>query len=290
MFDVFRNRLEVSGILTTVTALRVGAGRSSDPLSSDLPVMKDAFRRPIIPGASFKGAMRSRLESFLRGVNPDLAEDPVNLTSGKQNGVIRDLKKKYANDDLQLTQEILKKTDCISQFFGAPWLAGKFQVRDLMVISDRWFGQYQERNGVMIDRDTEVQSSGKLYDFQVVPAGTPFLFKLVVENAVEWELGLLLVGLHQFATQQVPLGGGRSRGLGVVELVIDRMDWVDVTQGEAIDRTKLMTYLQQAATGQPMQDYGVLENKELKQQWMNALLSKLNSTPMTTTVKRELAK
>ena len=98
------------------------------------------------------------------------------------------------------------------------------------------------------------------------------------------------MGLHQFATQQVPLGGGRSRGLGVVELVIDRMDWVDVTQGEAIDRTKLMTYLQQAATGQPMQDYGVLENKELKQQWMNALLSKLNSTPMTTTVKRELAK
>ena len=288
MFDVFRNRLEVSGILTTVTALRVGAGRSSDPLSSDLPVMKDTFGRPIIPGASFKGAMRSRLESFLRGVNPDLAEDPVNLTSGKQNGVIRDLKKKYANDDLQLTQEILKKTDCISQFFGAPWLAGKFQVRDLMVISDRWFGQYQERNGVMIDRDTEVQSSGKLYDFQVVPAGTPFSFKLVVENAVEWELGLLLVGLHQFATQQVPLGGGRSRGLGVVELVIDRMDWVDVTQGEAVDRAKLMTYLQQAATGQPIQDYGVLENEELKQQWMNALLNKLNSTPMTTTVRREL--
>ena len=289
MFDVFRNRLEVSGILTTVTALRVGAGRSSDPLSSDLPVMKDTFGRPIIPGASFKGAMRSRLESFLRGVNPDLAEDPVNLTTVKQRE-IGDLKKKYGNNDLQLTQEILKKTDCISQLFGAPWLAGKFQVRDLMVINDRWFGQYQERNGVMIDRDTEVQSSKKLYDFQVVPAGTPFSFKLVVENAVEWELGLLLVGLHQFATQQVPLGGGRSRGLGVVELVIDRMDWVDVTQGEAIDRTKLMTYLQQAATGQPMQDYGVLENKELKQQWMNALLSKLNSTPMTTTVKRELAK
>ena len=288
MFDVFRNRLEVSGILTTVTALRVGAGRSSDPLSSDLPVMKDTFGRPIIPGASFKGAMRSRLESFLRGVNPDLAEDPVNLTSGKQNGIIRDLKKKYANDDLQLTQEILKKTDCVSQFFGAPWLAGKFQVRDLIVISDRWFGQYQERNGVAIDRDTEVQSSGRLYDFQVVPAGTPFSFKLVVENAVEWELGLLLVGLHQFATQQVPLGGGRSRGLGVVELVMDRMDWVDVRQGEAIDRAKLMTYLQQAATGQPIQDYGVLEDEELKQQWMDALLSKLASTPMTTTVKREL--
>ena len=214
MFDVFRNRLEVSGILTTVTALRVGAGRSSDPLSSDLPVMKDTFGRPIIPGASFKGAMRSRLESFLRGVNPDLAEDPVNLTTVKQRE-IGDLKKKYGNNDLQLTQEILKKTDCISQLFGAPWLAGKFQVRDLMVINDRWFGQYQERNGVMIDRDTEVQSSKKLYDFQVVPAGTPFSFKLVVENAVEWELGLLLVGLHQFATQQVPLGGGRSRGLGL---------------------------------------------------------------------------
>jgi CRISPR/Cas system CSM-associated protein Csm3 (group 7 of RAMP superfamily) len=79
MFDVFTNRLEIAGTLTTVTALRVGAGRSTDPIGSDLPVIKDALRRPLIPGSSFKGAVRSRLESFLRGIDPDFAKDPSKL-------------------------------------------------------------------------------------------------------------------------------------------------------------------------------------------------------------------
>ena len=78
MFDTFKNRLEVSGILWTVTALRISAGRSLEPIGSDLPVMKDALGRPLIPGSSFKGALRSRLESFVRGV---LGDDPKNVGS-----------------------------------------------------------------------------------------------------------------------------------------------------------------------------------------------------------------
>lgn len=65
MFDVFKNRLEITGTLITITALRISAGRSTEPIGSDLPVIKDALGRPLIPGSSFKGALRSRLESFL---------------------------------------------------------------------------------------------------------------------------------------------------------------------------------------------------------------------------------
>jgi len=68
MFDCFKSRLEISGKLMTVTALRISAGRSTEPIGSDLPVIKDALGKPLIPGASFKGALRSRLESFLRGI------------------------------------------------------------------------------------------------------------------------------------------------------------------------------------------------------------------------------
>ena len=64
-FETFKNRLEIKGKLTTVTALRISAGRSSEPIGSDLPVIKDMLGRPFIPGSSFKGALRSRLESFL---------------------------------------------------------------------------------------------------------------------------------------------------------------------------------------------------------------------------------
>lgn len=61
MFDTFKNRLEITGTLTTVTALRISKGRSTEPIGSDLPVIKDALGRHLIPGWSFKRALRSPL-------------------------------------------------------------------------------------------------------------------------------------------------------------------------------------------------------------------------------------
>jgi CRISPR/Cas system CSM-associated protein Csm3 (group 7 of RAMP superfamily) len=34
MFDTFKNRLEITGTLWTVTALRISAGRSTEPIGS----------------------------------------------------------------------------------------------------------------------------------------------------------------------------------------------------------------------------------------------------------------
>ena len=272
-FVVFKNRLEITGTLRTVTALRISAGRSSEPIGSDLPVMKDALGRPFIPGSSFKGALRSRLESFLRGIfgnNRKLVANPANedqwSITAKE---IKQFKEKFL-DDATLTAEIIKQTDLISSLFGSPWFASKFQVRDLTIQNpqDNWFGQYQERDGVAIDRDTETAADGKLYDFQVVPAGTPFEFKAVVENAEEWELGLLMIGLHQFETQQIPLGGGRSRGLGVVELEIDQMRWIDVENAPQF----LLEYLKKLVNG----DNTAYEDAaDYKDQWVQKLMEHL---------------
>ncbi len=275
MFDIFKNRLEITGKLTTITALRISSGRSSEPIGSDLPVIKDALGNPLIPGSSFKGALRSRLESFLRGIvgnNRKLVANPAienewSITSQE----MKQLKENYDNDEA-LTKEIIKQTDLVSLLFGSPWIASKFQVRDLTVLSDTWFKQYQERDGVAIDRDTETAADGKLYDFQVVPASTQFEFKAVVENAEPWELGLLMIGLHQFETEQIPLGGGRSRGLGVVQLKIDKMHWFDVNN----DPEKLLTYLQELVSSNTIDDISSYEDgKEFKQTWTHALITHL---------------
>ncbi|MEH2455859.1 type III CRISPR-associated RAMP protein Csx7 [Nostoc sp.] len=286
MFDTFKNRLEITGKLTTITALRISAGRSTEPIGTDLPVIKDALNCPLIPGSSFKGAMRSRLESFLRGIDSSFAANPAieeewSITSQE----MRQLKNTCDNDQL-LTEAIINQTDLISLLFGSPWIASKFQVRDLTVVSDTWFGQYQERDGVAIDRDTETAADGKLYDFQVVPGGTQFDFRAVVENAEEWELGLLMIGLHQFKTEQIPLGGGRSRGLGVVKLEIDKMYWLDVNKKPE----KLLTYLQELVNsnlGDKLPSYE--DGKESKQKWTKSLITYLtenlhkNSTTTTHT-------
>lgn len=273
MFDTFKNRLEITGKLSTVTALRISAGRSTEPIGADLPVMKDALEQPFIPGASFKGTLRSRLESFLRGIDISLAEDPADFTSQTRNQIIKKIKEDY-QDDVVLTEELLKQTDLISRLFGSPWIASKFQVRDLTVVKDTWFGQYQERDGVAIDRDTETAAEKKLYDFQVVPSGTSFDLKIVVENAESWELGLLMIGLHQFEREQIPLGGGRSRGLGVVSLKIEKMQWFDTED----DAEKLLTYLQNQVTGNMSNyQYGEEEIEILKQEWTQALIWHLRS-------------
>ncbi len=273
MFDIFKNRLELTGTLWTVTALRISAGRSSEPIGSDLPVIKDALGRPLIPGSSFKGALRSRLESFLRGIDKEFAANPAIEEEWSINPEkMKELKEDYAGNDAALTDAIVRKTDLISCLFGSPWIASKFQVRDLTVLPEAWFGQYQERDGVAIDRDTETAADGKLYDFQVVPAGTPFQFRAVVENAEEWELGLLTIGLHQFETEQIPLGGGRSRGLGVVKLEINEMHWFDSED----DPERLLTYLQNSVKGNAEPYKRAKETQDaLRQDWTEQFIAYL---------------
>jgi CRISPR-associated RAMP protein (TIGR02581 family) len=273
MFDVFKNRLEITGTLTTVTALRISQGRSTEPTCSDLPVIKDALGKPLIPGSSFKGAMRSRLESFLRGIDSSLAHDPAELISQSMNDHVKDLKERHKDDDKALADALNDITDSVSKVFGTPWQASKFQVRDLTVKDDTWFGQYQERDGVSIDRDTETAADGRLYDFQVVPAGVDFNFQAVVENAEEWELGLLMIGLHQFETEQIPLGGGRSRGLGIVKLDITDTWWVDPNGTPQ----QLLDYLQRLVNEERNYYKQTPENfHSHKQDWTKALIDELN--------------
>jgi CRISPR-associated RAMP protein (TIGR02581 family) len=209
-----------------------------------------------------------RLFGYLQ--NRDAPEDPANYTSSTRNNQVKDLKVKYKNDDLNLTQELIDLTDDIGSLFGTPWMASKFQVRDLTVQADAWFGQYQERDGVAIDRDTETAADGKLYDYQVVPAATPFDFKAVVENAPDWELGLLMIGLHQFETEQIPLGGGRSRGLGVVKLEIDKMRWIDVEDHPEL----LLEYLKKLVMGD---ETAYEDAADYKDEWVQKLIDRLTS-------------
>jgi CRISPR-associated RAMP protein (TIGR02581 family) len=285
MFDVFKNRLEITGTLSTITALRVGAGKSIDPTSSDMPVIKDALGHPLIPGSSFKGAMRSRLESFMRGINIDLANDPSELVSSLWMNRVKGLKETASKDkspeaDAKLTRALIGITDRVSLLFGSPWIAGKLQIQDLHVLPEIWFGQYQERDGVSIERDTETAADGRKYDFQVVPAGTQFSFKAIVENASPAELGLLMIGLTQFENEMIPLGGGTSRGLGVVKLELDGLIWVNPSNSQ-----ELLDYLQKLVTGQIREGYDKSnEIASLKNEWVLALINELNPpVPIATT-------
>ena len=230
MFDKLTSRMELRGWLEAETAFRIGAGRSSEVLGTDLPVVRDAQDKPYIPGSSFKGVLRAYLESLGRAVRDHrrLACRPTENTDWCITHEEISRKKTELNEqaqpaerDLQLTEWIEQESCLLCLTFGSPWLASKVFVRDLLVDERVWFGQFQIRDGVAIERDTETADDGKLYDYEVVPSGSRFQFRLVVENAEPWQRGVVLLGLRAFENGRVPIGGSKSRGLGWVRLTLE---------------------------------------------------------------------
>ncbi len=269
MFDTFRSRLSLEGAVETVTAVRIGAGRSTSPVSADLPVVRDVANRPYIPGSSFKGVLRSYVESIMHSFTDDrhivcnpVDEDGQCLKRSEMGDLrkARDAGRRKPEErenwtDQEFSKKILKKTCWVCQLFGSPWYASKLQIRDLHVQQDLWFDQYQQRDGVAIDRDTETSSDGKLYDYEVVPAGVLFDFHAIVDNAEEWQLGMLYVGLSAFEKGELTIGGGSSRGLGLIELSLESEDYIDKQhilqhlideeyQGEIADRKSWISAFQ----------------------------------------------
>src|SRR5215207_10121039 len=57
--------------LTCTTGLHIGAGKSADLAGSDLPVLRDALGRPIVPGSSLRGILRSGVEAICLALGLD---------------------------------------------------------------------------------------------------------------------------------------------------------------------------------------------------------------------------
>jgi CRISPR-associated RAMP protein (TIGR02581 family) len=235
MFDVFHNRVTFSGWLTAETALRIGAGRATDVVGTDLPVVRDALGRPYIPGSSFKGALRAYTESLVRAVNPS-RQGACNPVGKEEEWCLKNTKRvKDGKEEEMEDAEIDQQSCLVCQVYGSHWMAARVSIRDLLVDDSLWYGQFEVRNGVGLDRDTETVVNSLLYDFEVVPVGTRFRCEIVAENMEDWQLGLLLAGLRPFEAGQAALGGARSRGLGVV-----RIEWEARTR---VDRDGLLDWI-----------------------------------------------
>lgn len=271
MFDTFQSRLTVEGYLVTESALRVGTGRVSALTGSELPVIRDARGHPFIPGSSFKGALRSYLESLVRGMAPQsvnlkhLACDP---TSDDEDGLcldakeMRALKEKYGDDDAGLAQAVAERLCLVCRTFGSSWLASPVRVCDLPVVADEWFDQFQVRDGVAIDRDKGTAADGQLYNYEVVPAGTRFELHITAENLTDWQRGLMWLGLRALKRGDVALGGFTSRGLGWVRLDDPRVRLVEGAQA-------LIDLIGGAEAGEKVDD-------EKAKAWVKAFHAKLN--------------
>ena len=124
------------------------------------------------------------------------------------------------NNEQRFSRDILNKTCWVCQLFGSPCgtLLNYKSATCMLITGYSGLIQFQQRDGVAIDRDTETAADKQLYDYEVVPAGVLFDFKAIVDNAMDWQLGMLYLCLSAFEKGELTIGGGSSRGLGVIKL------------------------------------------------------------------------
>ncbi len=236
--DTFTGRLRLEGVLSTRTGLHIGAGGSGDPLATDSPVVRNAAGHPYVPGSSLKGVVRSAAESLLRGAEPGtdakvrlwtcefLASEPC-IGHTEVEGLRKAHKERLETEGFEkeeldkrlnraVTEEVWRKSCTICRLFGSLALASRVRFPDLPLRGG--LPLLELRNGVGIDRDKELAASGVLYDFEAVPPGTPFDLTVILDNAREPEVGLVLYLFDQLGQGNLALGGKTSRGLGQVEI------------------------------------------------------------------------
>ena len=189
-------RWVVCGKLTLETALHLG-GVPSDLV--DMPVLRDARQgRPLLPGTTLAGALRSALADRLAGYGGGEPALVAHLFGGRR-----------GND--REPQSPLVVFDSLGQLPE---------------------GQGVEiRDGVAISPRTGVAEERKKYDYEVLPAGTIFPVRIDLlwsppenssgesKNGKPWEkekelLEALAAALETFVSDSGGLGARRSRGLG----------------------------------------------------------------------------
>jgi CRISPR-associated protein Csm3 len=253
-FWQFENRWLITATLRMKTVLSVGSRASLLPAGSDLPVIKTPEGDPFIPGSSLKGVVRTYVERVLRtldGMNTQHPEqrlwacDPLDedrrCVTGAQK---KALFEQAGEDDARFTELIWQHSCTACRLFGSPWLASRVAFQDAMLANRESLLRLTEvRDGVGIDRDLGSAKTGIKYDFETVPAGAEFGITIVVENAEEWEVGLLLLALKAIEKGELPIGGKTTRGPGWGELVDLKV--------QHVGKDNLLAYLTE--TAQPEQ-------------------------------------
>lgn len=225
------NRLLIQGDLVLTDALHIGSGVGN--LDTDAPVIMSAGK-PIIPGSSLRGVLRSGLERTLAGLHqlgatpywacglyePELDKNRIcigNLQHEQSRIAEQALQEKEEKDGVAAVWMELPKYLCDAcRLFGAgSWLASRLRFTDLSIQ-----GEYaiDLRHGVGIHRDTGTAAPTIKFDQQVVCSGAIFRMKIVAENLDDIDKGLLALMLAPLCRGEVALGGSTNRGLGTCKL------------------------------------------------------------------------
>lgn len=210
------NFLELEVEYIAKSALAIHAGKETAFEATEAPVIK-VGGKPVIPGSSIKGSLRSTLEAFLAGESISVCL-PL---SAIPNSVRKEDHEKYVKEIGRKMPCTVDKPCPICQIFGTAagkqGLSGSTIFADAVPVSEV---NLIERTHVALTRDTKSQAGGKLMTFQAVDAGAKFRGTIRVINSVEWQIGALLQAIETLQS----LGMGSKKTAGYGELTIKAIE------------------------------------------------------------------
>ncbi|HHY66634.1 MAG TPA: CRISPR-associated RAMP protein [Alicyclobacillus sp.] len=244
MHHTLDNVWTIRGELELTSPLHIGAGERG-MIGLDAGVLKWPDGRPVIPGSSLKGVLRSFLETVAQNdalhtlISPNrpkaciVTDEPCGRRW--RNKEQRDQWRKNRSEELyrtrdlaelaeeqkarieqELAEEIYRSLCPVCRLFGNQLFAGKLSIPDLVPEGGDPTDWYDVRDGVGIDRDTRTAKSSIKYDFELVNPGVVFPLTIRAVNLEKDEQGWLLLAVEALRRGELTLGGKTSRGLGGV--------------------------------------------------------------------------
>lgn len=254
LFYGFGRRVRLSATLRCETALRIGCGKTLFTEQTDLPVMRDATGKPLLPGSSLKGAIRAQVEAILRAQGELQAEkkgmiaaqrqtelqrwacDPIGQNHCCESQEVRDRRaqgslktRTPATDRAKEAREVVLHACYACRIFGAPGLQSHVLFSDARVEGD---ATPEQRHGVALDRDLARAANKRKYEFEVMPIGSRFPLRIDVQALPLALEGALLAALELLSEGYLRLGGFKSRGMGQMTLLEPQVELLELLHGK----------------------------------------------------------
>lgn len=183
-------------------------GRSSP----DMRFVVDTNNRIFIPGSSIRGVWRSWCEKIARTISEGvpLACDPFSDSESCSKRL-----------EKQSPDKVYALSCPICKLFGNTSQGSRIRISDAYIIgADINRRNLPIRDGIGIDRFTGGASSGAKFRYQYL-TGKIFKTEVYIRNFELWQLGLLGYLFRDFEEELVPIGFGKTRGLGKIKGTVE---------------------------------------------------------------------
>ena len=248
----FYNEAIFSLRLRPQSPLLIKAGKSGeealDPTLPDMSFVRTvrsngAEAEIYIPGSSLRGVLRGHAEKLLRSVSEPAACDPTQTGRGGRLG--QACFAGMPNTEKISGSEAYNGSCYACKPFGNTAIASRVRIGDMYLTAES-VPLLEQRYGVAIDRVTWAVAQGP-FEIEILTDAT-FEGRITIRNFTLGQLGLLAGSLLDLSEGLVPMGYGKSRGLGRVGLTFEKLliRTLHKADGELIGVGALATSREQA--------------------------------------------